>query len=337
MAAVYRSQTNRLRVLDAMSGCGVRSLRYGLEASADWVWANDSNPDLSPLLRQNLAKAIAAGMAQVTDYDATRVFFDCHSRQDYYDLVDVDCFGSAAPHLSTSLWSVAIGGLLYLTSTDGRTATGHLPEKSLGDYGAYVRNHPAAHEQGLRLLIGSVHQQAAHKHLGIEPVFALFTGETYRVMLRLVSKPALTSENYGFLGYCHHCGNYQTISWRKLGRVVCPHDRHTLVVNGPLWLGTLHHTATLDRLTVLAQQWNWSSAVNLLQLMQREASLPPYFYTLGEIGRRGQMDIPKRSRLIEALQKQGYDASPTHINAQAIKTTASMAVCIQIAGSANAF
>ncbi|MEM9163982.1 MAG: tRNA (guanine-N1)-methyltransferase, partial [Cyanobacteria bacterium P01_F01_bin.4] len=37
-ATVYRQERGQLRVLDAMTGCGVRPLRYQLEAGADWVW-----------------------------------------------------------------------------------------------------------------------------------------------------------------------------------------------------------------------------------------------------------------------------------------------------------
>jgi tRNA (guanine26-N2/guanine27-N2)-dimethyltransferase len=330
-AAIYRCDTSHLRVLDAMSGCGVRSLRYWLESRADWVWANEGNPELSSVLHQNLEEAIASGCCQVTHLDANRVFFECYNHKDYYDFVDVDCFGSPAPYLNTSLWATKIGGLLYLTSTDGRTATGHAPQSSLSTYGAYARNHPAAHEQGLRLLIGSVQQQAAAKGLGVEPIFSLQVGQTYRVMLRLIATQALTAENYGFLGYCHHCGDYQTVAWRKLGRVACPHDSHPLTLSGPMWLGVLHEQLYLRRMELLAKEWNWLKRVQLLQTMQAEADLPPYFYTLSEIGHRGRMDIPKRSHLIQALQAQGYRASPTHINAQAIKTDASLLTCIAVA------
>jgi tRNA (guanine26-N2/guanine27-N2)-dimethyltransferase len=245
--------------------------------------------------------------------------------------VDIDGFGSPAPYLSTSLWAIKIGGLLYLTNTDGRTVTGHSPETSLSVYGAYARTHPATHEQGLRLLIGAVQQQAAAKGLGLEPVFSLFALSTYRVMLRLVKRQLLTVENYGFLGYCHHCGEYQTVSWRKLGRVVCPHDSYPLTLNGPMWLGALHDQHQLRRLEQLAQKWDWMERVKLLQVMEAEVGLPPYFYTLGEIGRRGKMDIPKRDRLIQALQERGYRASPTHIDAQAIKTNADLPLCIAVA------
>jgi len=323
--------------LDVMAGCGVRSLRYYLEGKADRIWVNEGNPEVCETLQSNLTATIPPDCFQMTQKDANRVFFDCYNRADYYDLVDVDCFGSAAPYLSTALWATKIGGLLYLTSTDGRTATGHLPENSLNAYAAYARSHPASHEQALRLLIGSIQQQAATKGLGIEPIFSLFLGETYRVMVRLVSSPRLSSKNYGFLGYCHHCGDYQTVSWRRLGRANCPHDASPLTISGAMWLGELHSPSWLQQMQTLAKTWGWGKRVELLQVMEAEAELPPYFYTLGEIGRRGKMDIPKRDILIQMLQEQGYLASSTHINAQAIKTNATLETCIQITEKSDSY
>jgi tRNA (guanine26-N2/guanine27-N2)-dimethyltransferase len=332
-AGVYRGERGQLRVLDAMAGCGVRSLRYWQESQADWVWANEGNPENGPILQLNLAEAIAAGQGRVTHQNSDRVFCACYNDRDYYDLIDLDSFGSPTPYLSTALRATKMGGLLYLTSTDGRTATGHLPEQSLSIYGAYARSHPAAHEQGLRLVLGAVSQQAAILGLGIQPIFSLFSGQTYRVMARLLAKSVLSSQNYGFLGYCHHCGEYQVVSWRKLGRGTCLQDNLPLTLSGPMWLGNLHDRAFLPKMQSLAQQWNWGQQQQLLALMEQEADFPPYFYTLGEIGRRGKMDVPTRSRLIQALQERGYRATPTHINAQALKTNADLATCIAIANS----
>ncbi|MBW4490452.1 MAG: tRNA (guanine-N1)-methyltransferase [Trichocoleus desertorum ATA4-8-CV12] len=332
-AAIYKADTGRLRVLDAMTACGVRPLRYVLESQADWVWANDANPDVSPTLSQNLSSYLEPNSYKITYQDANRVFFDCYQRQDYYDLVDVDSFGSPAPYLSTSLWATKIGGLLYLTSTDGRTSSGHEPEKSLQVYGAYARWHPALHEQGLRMLIGSTLQQANNKGLSIQPVFSLFNGQVYRVMVRVLANPGSELKHYGFLGYCHHCGHYETVSWRQLSRAVCHHHSppEPLTLSGPMWLGSLHDRLMLQRMEKLAQEWHWPERVQLLQTMQAEADLPPYFFGLGEIGRRGKIDPPARDRLIQLLQAEGYQASPTHINAQAIKTNAAIATCLELA------
>ena len=329
-AAVHRADVGQLRVLDSMSGSGVRSLRYCLESQADWVWANDSNPEISAVLRGNLERSLPNSF-KVTHQDAKRVFLECCDRHDFYDLVDVDCFGSPAPYLSFCLGAVEIGGLLYVTSTDGRSTTGHAPDACLALYGSYARSHPAAHEQGLRILIGSIQQIAAAQGLGVEPVFSLFLGETYRVMLRLVARPQLDSQTYGLLGYCHRCGNYQTVSWRELGRTNCAHDGHWLTISGAMWLGALHNSKQLHKLASLADQWQWSKQSTLLNTMAEESDLPPYFYTLGEIGKRGKLDIPKRSHLIKTLQTMGYRACASHVNIQAIKTTATLQTCIEAA------
>ncbi|WP_228055871.1 tRNA (guanine-N1)-methyltransferase [Lusitaniella coriacea] len=327
-ASVYRRETGSLRVLDAMAGCGVRALRYWRESEADWVWANEGNPEVGEIVGLNLQSAIASGCAKVTHQDANRVFFECYQHKDYYDLVDVDSFGSPMPYLSTALWATKIGGLLYLTSTDGRTATGHLPQGSLKVYGAFARAHPAAHEQGLRLMLGAVQQCAAQKGLGIEPVFSLFSGQIYRVMVRLRAKPALTERNYGFLGYCHGCGEYRVVGWRKLGREICACCGRALTLSGPMWLGSLHNRAELEKMQTLAQN---PKILQFLDLFRAEADLPPYFYTLGEIGRRGKIDVPARSRILEALRDRGYRATPTHINAQALKTDAPLKTCLEVA------
>ncbi|MBU6229447.1 MAG: tRNA (guanine-N1)-methyltransferase [Cyanobacteria bacterium REEB459] len=331
-ASLYRQTHARLRVLDAMSGCGVRPLRYVLEAGADWVWANEGNPEVMPILAANLA-CLPGDRYRLTQHNSLRLCLDCYQRQDFYDLVDIDNFGSPAPHAEAGLWAVRLGGLLYLTSTDGRSSSGHDPQRSLQIYPAYARCHPAAHEQGLRLLLGHIAQVAAARGLGIEPRFSLFTGQVHRVMVRVVRPSTLTPETYGFLAYCHGCGEFQTITWRQLGQVNCPCSQPKIVVSGPLWLGPLHHRPTLTAMGQLASTWGWPTPARLLQAMAAEAHLPPYYYTLAEIGHRGGMDIPRRDRLVKALHQAGYEAAVPHLEAQAIKTNAPLAECLEIARS----
>lgn len=343
-AAVDRQERGILRVLDAMSGCGVRSLRYALEAKADFVWANEGNPELHDLLAQNLADSLQDDTFHITHRDANEVFFECYQQRDFYDLVDIDSFGGGAPYLSTGLWATKLGGLLYVTSTDTRTTGGHNPDQSVQLYGAYARPHPASHEQGARLLIGSAMQQAAARGLAFQPVFAYYNGHVHRVMLRLTAGEPWPAEKYGFLGYCHHCGHYQTLSWRQLGRAICEHGESAadlapqpMVISGPMWLGHLHDRPFLNQMRALAQTWNWHPQVDLLTLMESETTLPPYYFTLSEIGRRGRMDIPKRENLMAGLRDRGFQVSRTHFDAQAIKTDAAIADCLAVARHCHGF
>lgn len=359
-AIAYKSAHGNLRILDAMTGCGVRPLRYALEAHADFVWANEGNWDLHDLLAANLSTSLPHHQYRITHQDANATFFEAHQQKDFYDLIDIDSFGSPMPVLATSLWAVKLGGLVYLTSTDGRATSGSAPEKSLQTYGAYARSHPAVHEQGLRLLIGTAVQQAAARGLSAQPVFSWYHSEVNRVMIRITRPSKWNTEHYGFLSYCHGCGQFETVSWKKLNRQTpCRCQRDTPpVISGPMWLGPLHNRKDLANMTAIAatkatevteaakaaeatetteenllnyQTNRWTNCQHLLAIMQAEADLPPYHYPLAEIGRRGKMDIPPRQRLIERLQTEGFTATRTHINSQAIKTNAPMDRCIQLA------
>jgi tRNA (guanine26-N2/guanine27-N2)-dimethyltransferase len=66
---------------------------------------------------------------QVTIEDANKVLLDCYMRKNYYDLIDVDSFGSDSVFLGSALSAVSYGGLVYVTSTDGFSAGGHRPYK----------------------------------------------------------------------------------------------------------------------------------------------------------------------------------------------------------------
>jgi tRNA (guanine26-N2/guanine27-N2)-dimethyltransferase len=328
VAQLYRSRVGRLRVLDGMTAAGVRSLRYGLEAQADFIWANDGNPEVGNSLGQNLA-ALPQAQYCISHRSLEQLLGERAVAKDYFDLIDLDAFGSPLSFLQGCFRAVRHGGLLYLTSTDGRSISGQLPEQSLRQWGAWIRSHPAVQEQALRLLLGNIAQQASILGLGIEPIFSLYRGQTYRVMVRVLAKQQTARS--GFLGYCHSCGGFQTLQWRQLGQASCGCTGRSLSVSGPLWLGPLHSDDELRAMIPLAQEQNWDNITKLIQTMQAENPLPPYYYPLGEIGRRGKIDIPKRDRLIQALQNAGHQASPTHISGEALKTNAPFSICVAIA------
>ena len=333
-AAVQRTKTGQLRVLETMAGCGIRGARYGLEAEADFVWSNDADPDVMPTLEANLARNLERDRYRVTRGGALQLLSRCFCDQDYYDLVDIDAFGNPSEFVAASLGAVKIGGLIYLTGSDGRSLTGHAPENALKTYGFFPRSNPSCQEQSLRFLIGSLWHAAATRGFGIEPVFSYFGIQTYRVMVRLLPRTK-SSSLYKFLGYCHSCGEYQTIGWRKLSRACCKNHETPvpLTLSGPLWLGPLHNAAFVgamaERVGLLPSERR-PVLQDLLNVFAAEAEMPPFLFPLGEIGRRGQMDPPQRDRLIAALQTAGYRASPTHLSAQAIKTDAPLKICLEL-------
>lgn len=128
-AALYRNTAGSLRVLDAMCGCGIRSLRYLAEAEADSVVANDANVDYREVILGNLSSVSSSSRWEVNHLPATRLLAECYVRKDYFDLIDVDSFGSGSSYLRVALDAVKLGGLLYITSTDGLSSGGHRPQQ----------------------------------------------------------------------------------------------------------------------------------------------------------------------------------------------------------------
>ncbi|MBE9032205.1 tRNA (guanine-N1)-methyltransferase [filamentous cyanobacterium LEGE 11480] len=339
-ASLYRQNQAKLQVLDGMSACGVRTLRYLKEASADFVWANDADPDVHAVLAANL-KAVDRSRYCITHQSAQKLLHQAIARPEYFDLIDLDAFGNPSGFLTAGLQALRFGGLFYVTSTDGRSLSGQLPHQSMQQWGSFARSHPAVHEQALRILMGSVYQQAMALGYGIKPIFSLYAGQVFRVMVQLLPQPLVVRPkqpigHYGFLGYCHQCGQFQSVDWRALGRVKCVCDVGSAVVpppvvSGPMWLGELHDADWLEKMRDLAVEWEWVDQAACLELLRSEVGMPPYFYTLGEVGRRGKMDIPKRDRLAQALTLAGYSFSRTHIAPEGFKTNAPFAACIEFA------
>jgi tRNA (guanine26-N2/guanine27-N2)-dimethyltransferase len=356
----YRRRYGQLQVVEPMAASGVRSLRYGLEADATSIWANDGDGEILAILTRNIEAQLGPNRSdqdklanpsdiRITNLSALQVLGQCIA--DPVDWVDLDPFGSVAPFLGLALAAIKPGGILYITATDGRSLAGHEPIASLRGYGAFARSHPSCQEQSLRILIGSLAQQAASQGYQIQPILSYHCGQTYRVMVqRLDRLDPHFPQHQGFLGYCHSCGNYAPIDWKKLGRSRCTspsHEPQPWTLTGPMWLGPLHDRTWLRELQIDCNALingligcpspdpqdpaAWRTCRDLLSLMIAESSLPPWFFGLGDIGKRGKMDPPARDQLLALLQSRGYAASPTHLDRSAIKTNASLEICIELA------
>ena len=98
------------RALDLMSGCGIRALRYGLEAGASAVWANDADPDRMPQLRANLCGLTGSGVTLHQSSDqAHKLLAETLLRGERFELVDLDAFGCPAALVPPALQVLSVG------------------------------------------------------------------------------------------------------------------------------------------------------------------------------------------------------------------------------------
>lgn len=330
-----------LRVLDAMSGCGIRSLRLGLEAGAAAVWANDADPDRLPLLRANLAPLQAAGCAlRLTALTAQQLLAGCLERRQRFELVDLDAFGCPTALLPLALEAVALDGVLVLASTDGRSPTGHDRPAAVRRFGAAARAHPASWELALRLQLGSAARCAWALGRGLEPLLAFSEGRTFRTAVRLRRHPAAAEEGQlGLIALCHGCGDQQVQSLLRLRRwqpcQCAPGSAPPLAISGPLWIGPLQHLPSLEAMAGQAAAVPRSVApgtAKLLAALRADGGLPARCWPLAEIARRlGRGGPPKLAQLVAALRQAGHSAAASGVMAGQLRSDAPWPLILQTA------
>jgi len=323
-----------LAVLDAMAGCGIRGLRYGLEslnwAAGSQVWVNDADPDRLPLLQRNLAPLHDAGLQlRISAETAQQLLARCLLLRRRFDLVDLDAFGCPSALLPLALEAVCLGGLLYVASTDGRSPTGHDRPGALRQLGAAARAHPASWELALRLQLGAIARAAWALGRGVEPVLSFSEGRTFRTAVRLRRAPTGGElAQLGLLAHCHGCGDQQVqplLQLRQWQRCQCPAEPPPLAISGPLWIGPLQHPETLQRLLVRADAEPATVSRPSRRLLERLAADPgdlPRCWPVSHIARQLAGGPPPLSGLIAALQQRGFRAGasgvmPAHVRSDA--------------------
>lgn len=312
------------RVLDAMSGSGVRTLRYSFEANASFVHANELMFGEHPL-RSNLAPLTAAGRAHVTSEDAINLYMRARLEGNLFDLVDCDAFGTGQPHTAEAWWAVRTGGLLYLCATDSLTTSGQNPHQAVAGYAAVAHKFPACNEAGLRLLAGTAAREAAARHLTASPVFSYFhrPSSSFRVMMRLDAAkrpPAVALDNIAHVARCDRSGQFWKLPSRHLGDPIAfapdgyrdvarasvatstagvnvsneaaadgPTTAGPIHIMGPMWVGPMHDAAFVAAMASDACEREWQDAVEVLDAFAAEASAEAHgallFYHLGEVQR----------------------------------------------------
>lgn len=326
-----------LRVLDLMAGCGIRSLRYALEAGARQVWANDADAARLPLLQANLAGLPAVEAAPPTTLTAQRLLAGLIAAGERRELVDLDAFGSPTPLLAAVLDAVALEGVLYLAGSDGRSATGHDREAAIRRFGAAARAHPASWELALRLQLGGVARAAWAQGRGIEPLFSFSEGRTFRTAVRLKRLPAAGEEAWlGMLAHCHGCGDQQAQPLLRLGRwAPCACGASSaLAVSGPLWLGPLQNPQALQ---AMAQQAALSpvslgrEGARLLARLSEDPGLPARVWPTALIARHLGQGPPPLRALVDDLRARGHRASVSAVMPGQLRSDAPWPVVLEAA------
>ncbi|MBL6741289.1 MAG: N2,N2-dimethylguanosine tRNA methyltransferase [Synechococcus sp. BS301-5m-G53] len=334
-----------LRWLDLMAGCGIRALRWGLEALVNpsietVLWINDGDPDRLPLIQANVQGLGCA--TRLTADAADRLLHRAIVERHWFDFIDLDAFGAPGGLIQPALQALRFDGLLFLASTDGRSPTGHDRVGAIRSLGAAARAHPSSWEMALRQQIGLVARQAWMLGRGLEPLFSFSEGRTFRLALRLRRQiPAGDEQKLGLVARCERCGAQRVQPLLKLSgwpACHCTDGQGRWSISGPLWIGALQEAPLLQQLIADAQQLGRQqispSTLRLLQRLQADPGACPTVWSTDELARRlGIGGPPALGQLVQALQAEGYCGSASGVMPGQVRTDAELPQLLQICTS----
>ena len=105
------------------------------------ITSNDWDPEAANLIKRNFSfNEISEERTEVTAMDAIDLMWLKRKEKEYYDVIDLDPYGTAVPFLDSSLQAIEDGGLLWVTFTDTAVLWGSKPHALFYRYGS-VNSH----------------------------------------------------------------------------------------------------------------------------------------------------------------------------------------------------
>ncbi|WYZ46324.1 hypothetical protein EsH8_IX_000549 [Colletotrichum jinshuiense] len=278
----------RFTILDALSASGLRALRYSHElpfvtsvtandltkSAIESIKLNRKHNGLEDKIQTSHDDAIAHMYRRIADDLSKRDRFGNPSKDNKYDVIDLDPYGTAAPFLDAAVQAVRDdGGLLAVTCTDGSHWAGHCyAEKCFSLYGGVPVKGLHSHEVGLRVILHALTSAAAKYGLTIEPVLSLSIDFYCRVFVKVHKSRDAVNYQGGktmIMYNCPGCSAWETQPMvrtrpapKKKGGYFykhglsqgpptdssCKHCGSTMHIAGPMYSGPLHNAEFIQRI-----------------------------------------------------------------------------------------
>jgi len=309
--------------LDATSATGIRGIRYAKELSLKSVTFLEINESSYPYLKSNIK---ANGLERYRAENKSVQEFCNMPKQEKFDMIDLDPFGSPAPYVYDSLKVSHDGTMIAFTATDTAVLCGAHNQACIRTYGAVPMHNELGHEAGARILIGFVAALSAQFNYGISVGLTFSYLHYIRAIIHLEhgSKKAMDSiKKMGFAYKCRACGwvGYETGMFPT--KSTCELCGSKLEISGRMWLGSLideNARAGLGK-SMASLPGVDKKEISLAEAIASEPDVP-FYYSIPKLTKL--MNKPSVSELsvIEFLLKKDYKASRTHFEKNCVKSDA---------------
>ncbi len=330
-----------IKVCEPLSATGIRGLRYLNEVEPIMeVCLNDLNPravflmkkNAQLLLEERVRKNLSRKVVTIDHRDAARHLHAHHLEREYFDIVDIDPYGTPAPFLESAMFVLGDEGILAATATDLPSLVGNYPAVAFENLGISSSfKFWFHHEFALRTFILGMMWPGFKHGKFFKPMLAFYKDHYVRAFIQRVRGKEATRKNVGFLGVCSRCFIVEEYRpyWKNgtppLARS-CSSCDDALRVVGPCWLGPLQDPRVLEWILKSEKLSDYPKSDKIsrfLRVLEQENAIDlPFHYDIHVLCRTWKLSALSTRRVIEALRDQGYDAVRVHYRGTAFKTDA---------------
>lgn len=343
-----KSTFDAVIICDVMAASGIRTMRLKQFLSDNvHFFVNDLNPLALNVIKANakLNSIEIDNKITLFNQDANYLFNQLRNTRSRPDIIDIDPFGSPNIFIENAVNCINEGGLLALTATDTAVFFGVRKQACRKKYNTKPLHSTFLKEVGLRILLYFVATRAHLFNKGIIPMMSLSFDHYIRIFIQLKSGRIQVNENLQQIGYvlwCPECDWRTTIpnDLRKF-TAICPHCGGKVDYGGPLWIGNLHNQEFVNKTEEIASRSPKSTIpskkriLKVLKFAKNEDNFPIGYYEIHKLCDKLNLPTTSREKIIQEIEKNGYQAQQTHINPRALKSDIPIELLVKILQKLN--
>ncbi|MBO3753668.1 MAG: hypothetical protein FGF53_02120 [Candidatus Brockarchaeota archaeon] len=316
---------------DSMAGVGVRSIRVVTEAGWNEAYVNDSSQRAFATIVMNIRLNRLEERLHASKMDANVFHVEHSPRGSWFDMLELDPFGTPVRFLDTCFQAVKHGGVLSVTATDTANLFGVHKRAARMLYGVNVLKTGFMREIGVRVLLKAVAEAAARNERGIEPIVSVTRRHYVKVLVRVLK------------GRKHAFKSVSQIRFLKLRRVEkiyvplgvvdveegCEKDSLLL---GPLYTGQTYSREWLEKMLLLKTENTFADkdVFKTLETLVSDDQKIVGGIDLTGLASSLHVNPPGRSLIIERLAREGFTACRSGFDNNCVRTDAGLEELVRI-------
>lgn len=308
---------------DALAGVGSRGIRIAREVRRTMqVALVDFNAESLRLARRSAKLNGVGRKCRVFHHEANSYLYSRFRRDEKFDFLDIDPFGTPVPYIQSAFSAISDGGILSFTATDTAVLCGVYPRVAKRRYGASTLNNAFHHETAVRVLVDCCRRLAAALDIGIVPLAAHATRHYVRVYVRADVGATKADAAAAHEGYVMECRSCRHLFSADALIPVCAQCGGRVGHAGPLWVGSLVDEKLVEQAVQACERLGFSEAAETLGPLTTVDAFPPYGYSLEAACSSLGIASVAPAKVVSALASRGFRSGVQPFEKSGLKTDA---------------